>query len=284
MNRIKAFFKDPFNTSRIIFFLVIIIEGFLFWKLPDLMVQNNIIDTTKQNFPVLLIQIINSIVAYMFSYLTMLSYEKGDFHRKIWRFVMFSMFFLMLGHMISFFSIYVFKVPKIPSSGWQIWFSFAWVLPMLLIGLTRQYNLVKTASPPNTFLKRGLWSVIILYAFTLLLISPIFSKGSVSLSERLVALWNIGFAFACVIISVALLSEIYKGLLSRSWKIIIFAVLFFSLNFTVFHFLGSNNVALQTEIVFVKKLVEVTPKLLSQVGPLLIILASYVELRIFKIS
>lgn len=283
MNQIRAFFRDPFNTSRVIVFSILLIEGICFWLLPDLFGGKNVVNPIKQNLPVVLIQLLNAVGAYILAYLTMLSYEYGDYHRKIWRFVMLSMFFLMIGYLIFFFSAYVFNVSKIQSSGWPNWLSFIWVLPMLLIAVIREYLLVKTASPPNRFLKYSLWSVIGLYAIMLLLISPIFSAGFIALSERIVSLWNIGFAFACAIVSVAVLSEIYKGLLSRSWKIIIFAVLFLSLNFTLFQFLVANNIALQTESIFIKKLVEVTPKLLSQVGPLLIILASYVELKISNI-
>jgi hypothetical protein len=269
LNLIKRLLKNPFDRARIILLAVLILEALAFFFLPKIFAGSKTGNIHYRNLPILIIHFLNALVAYYYSYKTMQNYDFTDYHRKIWRFVMFSMFFLMLGNLVSILVIYVFKVYASRPPSWAEWFGLLWVLPLLLVAISREYSLVKTASPPGKIMKIGLLLVLVVYALMLTFVSPILAPGVFTTATRMISLWNIGFAFACIIVSIAVLSEIHKGLLSRSWKIITTAILFFSVNYAIFQFISANRIIINIPLL----------PLLSQVGTLLIILASYIELK-----
>jgi len=230
----------------------------------------------SNNLPIVIIQLLNSVAAYYYSYKAMLTYDHLDYHRKIWRFVMFSMFFLMLGNFVSLVSVYVFNIYVFRPPSLVDWFGHLWILPMLLIAISREYFLVRTASPPGRIMKIGLPIVLAAYVIILTFVSPFLAPSSITIPGRIISIWNIGFAFACIIISVAVLSEIYQGLLSRSWKIIVLAILFFSVNYALFQFFYAHRIGIGSQ------LINTFMMIFSQIGSLLIIFASYVEIKMIK--
>ncbi len=275
--KLQKLLKDPFYRIQIILGSIVIIEIVAFIFLPRLMSgATGTKIAINNNLPIVIIQLLNSGAAYYYSYKAMLTYDPSDYHRKIWRFVMLSMFFLMLGNFISIVCVYIFGIDVFRPPSLADWFGHLWVLPLLLIAISREYYLVKTASPPNKIMKIGLPAVLIGYAIILAFVSPFLAPGSITIPSRFISIWNIGFAFACMIVSIAVLSEIYQGLLSRSWKIIIMAILFFSVNYALFQFISANRIGTGNLMVSTFMMI------FSQIGSFLIILASYVETKMVK--
>jgi len=274
---IKRFFKRIiYILTRDIIVLymfstaVLIVSEILIFSL--IVARANVSYHNLSRLPIDIIQFGNALLAFIISLKTMNIFEVGESHRRIWRFVMLGVFFLTLGHFVSILNQYIFKITLLRPPGIQDWLGYLWVLPMLFIAISREYNLVKTKSMPNKFMRIGLIAAIALYAVVLVVISPVVTTD-VTVAERLVSLWNIGFSFACVTISISLLSEIYSGLLSTSWKIIITAVCVMAANYVLIYLVGRTTSS---------SFIDVLSLTTSQIGPLLIALAASVERSIVR--
>ncbi|NLI40920.1 MAG: hypothetical protein GX421_07050 [Caldisericales bacterium] len=267
--------KRPFLSGSIIVAVVVVIEAMLLNVLPGMMAEFVPNDLRWTEFPTAFITLVNASLAFLFSYQAFNTFDPGDYKRKIWRFVMLSMGAWVIGHFLSVAVRFGFMVDMARPPNIADYLGYLWMLPLLLVALSRQYGLVRTNSPPNRLMKLGLFVVLLLFAGTILLVSPFFSPRFITLPERLVSLWYIGFSFAIMVVAVSLLSEIYSGLVSVSWKFIIMAVFFFCLSFTLFYFIGTNNLDRGSH--FAKTL----QAILSQTGTILIGTASFIESRLF---
>ncbi len=231
-------------------------------------------DLRWTEFPVAFITLINAAAAFYFAYQAFNLYEQADLQRKVWRFVMFAMAFLLLGHFVSMLMRFGFRVDMSRPPTWPDFFGYLWFLPCLLVALLREYRLVRTDAAPNRIMKVGLPFVLLIFAGVVALVSPFFSPSFISLAERVASLWYIAFSFAILIVAVSLLSEIYSGLLSLSWKLIIAAVFVFCLYYAAFIYIGANNLERGSQLI---KVAQVS---LSQLGTILIAAGAYVESRI----
>lgn len=267
--------KRPFLLGTIIAFIIIAIEAILLNVLPGIMARLIPNDLRWTEFPTAFITLVNASLAFFFSYQTFSAFDLQDYKRKIWRFVMLSMGAWVIGHFLSIIIRFGFMVDMTRPPNVADYLGYLWMLPLLLVALSRQYGLVKTNSPPNKLMKLGLAVVLLLFAGTILLVSPFFSPKFITLPERLVSLWYIGFSFAIMVVAVSLLSEISSGLISVPWKFIIMAVFFFCLSFVLFYFIGTNNLDSGSH------LVKTLQAILSQAGTILIGTASFIESRLF---
>lgn len=254
--------------------LVALTEAFLFLVLPKLfenLFPNNLL---WSEFPVSLISLVNSIVAFIFVYRSFDSYDSQDLKRKIWRFVMFAMALMLLGHIVSILVRFFLNVEISRPPTWYDWLGYIWILPCLFVALLRQYRLVRTDSKPNFIMKYGLYVSLTVFVLILALVSPVFSPTFISISERFFALWNICWSFAIVIIAISMLSEIYSGILSMSWKLIISAVFVICIYNALFVFIGSHNDLRSLEFL------TIFTQTLIQSATILIAVAGYFERKI----
>ena len=276
MPLLETLSAKPYTKARIVTACIIIFEAILLWVLPKAFETIFPKDLRWSEFPIAFISLINSTLAFFFSYQAFSSYDPPDLQRKVWRFVMISMAVLLLGHFTSIIMRFGFRVNMAHPPTWPDWFGYIWFLPALLIALIREYNLVRTRTKPNRIMSIGLPTTLTIFTLVLLLISPLFTARIIGVTERIVALWFVGFSFAILLVAIALMSEIYSGLLSMSWKIIIIAVFVFCLYYALFYFIGANLLEAG------RPWLKIIQPLLSQLGTILIAMASYIEIHIIS--
>jgi hypothetical protein len=271
---IKGLLKNPLFQALAVVTAIALFEALLFFILPRILqeaFQNNLLWTF---LPASIISLANAGVAFFFVYKCFDSYDPADLKRKIWRFVMFAVALMLLGHIVSILVKFVFNVEISRPPTWYDWLGYIWIMPCLFVALLRQYRLVRTDSKPNSIMKYGLYGSMVVFSLILLLVSPMFSPSFISLPERFFALWHICWSFAIVIIAISMLSEIYSGILSMSWKLIIAAVFVICVYYAFFIYTGSNNILRGND------LLSVFTQTLIQSATILIAVAGYFESKI----
>lgn len=271
---IKGLLKNPLFQALAVVTITALFEALLFFTLPKILEEvfpNNLLWSL---LPASIISLANAGVAFFFVYRCFDSYDPADMKRKVWRFVMFAVALMLIGHLVSILIRFFFNVEISRPPTWYDWLGYIWVLPCLFVALLRQYRLVRTDSKPNTIMKYGLYGSLGAFVLILVLVSPLFSPSFISLSERFFALWHICWSFAIVIIAVSMLSEIYSGILSMSWKLIIAAVFVICVYYAFFIYTGSHNNLRTNELLMV------FTQTLIQSATILIAIAGFFERKI----
>ena len=271
---LKSLIKNPLAQALFAVTVVALLEAVLFFLLPKVMLALVPNDQKWSDFPISLISLINAVFAFIFTYKCFDLYDTADLKRKIWRFVMFSMAFMIIGHVVSILMRFCFSVEIARPPTWPEWLGYLWILPCLYVALLRQYRLVRTDSKPNVIMKHGLILALIVLVFILTLVSPLFSPTFISLPERIYSLWQICWSFAILIIAVSMLSEIYSGIISMSWKLIISAVFVMCIYYAMFVFIGSHNNLKSNELLMI------FTQTLIQSATILIAVSGYFERKI----
>ena len=152
--------KRPFLSGTIIAFIIIAIEAILLNVLPGIMARLIPNDLRWTEFPTAFITLVNASLAFFFSYQTFSAFDLQDYKRKIWRFVMLSMGAWVIGHFLSIIIRFGFMVDMTRPPNVADYLGYLWMLPLLLVALSRQYGLVKKL-PPNRLMKLGLAVVLL---------------------------------------------------------------------------------------------------------------------------
>ncbi len=225
--------------------------------------------------PVIVFSLVNAIFAWRMSLKAMWTYEPDDDSRRVWRFIMFAMFMLMVGHFLNMVMVFFFGNVNIKPPNISDWLCYNWVPVFLLVALYRKYKLVRTVGKPNVIMALGQPLALIVFGLMVVLLSPFVAQIFFTIQLRLVALWMISFISASLLYSAAILSEIYTGLLSRSWKSIIVAVVSFAIFYVAFYFFLTNNLFAEQQ--WISKAVQ---PIFLQITPVFIALAAYFEIEI----
>lgn len=271
-NKIGTKFLNPITTAYIIAFGVLIIEAAVFGITSWLTSDSG--GGIFNQLPAVIFTIANSVAAYFLSLKAMNTYETHDESRRVWRFIMIAMFMLSVGNIISFLLRYVFRDINLKPPTIADWLGYIWVFPCLLIALVRKYNLVKTVGKPNSIMV-ALPGVLAIFVMMCILLSPFVSQILFNIQLRLMALGIIAFTCAMLIYALSILSEIYTGILSRSWKTIIAGIFVFAIYYVGYYFILSNNFFAGTKII--NDLIMPT---LAQTLPIMVGLAAYFEMDI----
>lgn len=263
---------NPITAAYIIAFGVLVIEAIVF-AITSLIASNNGGGFFSQ-IPAVIFTIANSVAAYFLSLKAMNTYETHDESRRVWRFIMIAMFMLSIGNIITFLLKYVFRDINLKPPTIADWLGYMWVFPCLLIALVRKYNLVKTVGKPNSIMV-ALPAVLAIFITMCILLSPFVSQILFNIQLRLMALGIIAFTCAMLIYALSILSEIYTGILSRSWKTIIAGIFVFAVYYVAYYFILSNNIFAGIKIIDY-----LIMPMLAQTLPIMIGLAAYFEMDI----
>lgn len=270
---------SPIIRAYVVTFIIIAIQFIVLACLAVFSSPNGIGDKTPSQLMTVIFSIINSVAAYALTLKAMNTYEQDDNSRKVWRFVMFAMFMLALGNIIIFMLRYVFSNVNLKPPTFADWFGYLWVFPCLFVALFRKHSLVKTEGKPNPIMLLGSITSLAVFVVMVIILSPFVSQIFINLLHRLMALTFIAFICAILVYSVSILSEIYTGLLSRSWKTIIIGIFLFALYYVAYYFLMSNNIFNSVNPFDQIINLAVIP-MLGQCFPILIGLAAYFEIEI----
>lgn len=271
-NKSGTKFLNPITAAYIVAFGVLAIETVVF-AITSIITTNTGGGIFNQ-IPAVVFTIANSVAAYFLSLKAMNTYETHDESRRVWRFIMIAMFMLSVGNIITFLLKYVFRDINLKPPTIADWFGYMWVFPSLLIALVRKYNLVKTVGKPNSIMV-ALPAVLAIFVMMCILLSPFVSQILFNLQLRLMALGIIAFTCAILIYALSILSEIYTGILSRSWKTIIAGILVFAIYYVGYYFILSNNF-----FAGIKLIDDLIMPMLAQTLPIMIGLAAYFEMDI----
>jgi hypothetical protein len=271
--RADGFHINPITTAYLIAFGVLAVETALF-AITSMLMTNNVNGAFITQLLAVILTIANSIGAYIMSLKAMNTYEPHDESRKVWRFIMFAMFMLSVGNIITFLLKYILMDINLKPPTIADWIGYIWVFPCLLIALVRKYNLVKTVGKPNSIMM-FLPVVLAIFVMMCILLSPFVSQILFNLQLRLMALAIIAFTSAMLIYALSILSEIYTGILSRSWKTIIAGIFVFAVYYVGYYFILSNNIFAGVKII--DNLIMPT---LAQTLPIMIALAAHFEMEI----
>lgn len=263
---------NPITAAYIVAFGVLAIETAVFAVTS--IITTNTGGGVFNQIPAVVFTIANSVAAYFLSLKAMNTYETHDESRKVWRFIMIAMFMLSVGNIITFLLKYVFRDINLKPPTIADWFGYMWVFPSLLIALVRKYNLVKTVGKPNSIMV-VLPAVLAIFVMMCILLSPFVSQILFNLQLRLMALGIIAFTCAILIYALSILSEIYTGILSRSWKTIIAGIFVFAIYYVAYYFILSNNL-----FAGIKLIDDLIMPMLAQTLPIMIGLAAYFEMDI----
>lgn len=225
--------------------------------------------------PVVVLSLVNAVFAWRMSLKAMWTYEPDDDSRRVWRFIMFAMFMLMVGHFLNMVMVFFFRNVNIKPPNISDWLGYIWVPVFLLVALYRKYKLVRTVGKPNMFMAVGQPLALVVFGLMVVLLSPFVAQIFFTIQLRLVSLWMIAFISASLLYSAAILSEIYTGLLSRSWKNIIIAVVSFAIFYVAFFFFLTNNLLAEQQWIF-----KAVQPIFLQITPIFIALAAYFEIEI----
>jgi hypothetical protein len=232
------------------------------------------IGTDISMLPIVLITIINAVGAWWFTLRAMRTYEPDDESRRVWRFIMFAMFMLSVGSIITFLLRYVFKNIELQPPTLADWLGYVWIFPCLFVALYRKYKMVKTVGKPNTIMMITP-AVLVLFGLMVVTLSPFVSQYLINLPFRMMALAIITFTCASLIYALSILSEIHTGILSRSWKTLIWGVFLFALYYVLYFFILSNKLLVDWKILDMAIL-----PMMIQALPILVALAAYFEIEI----
>jgi hypothetical protein len=266
--------SNPITRAYFVAFGILGVQAIVLICLAIFIPSNYFGDSISQLVTVIF-TIINSVSAYILTLKAMNTYEPEDNSRKVWRFVMFAMFMLALGNIITFLLRYVFSNVNLKPPTLADWLGYLWVFPFLFVALFRKYRLVRTEGKPNPMMFVLTIVVLVVYIIMAVILSPFVSQIFFNLLHRLMALTIVTFICAMLIYSVSILSEIYTGLLSRSWKTIIIGIFLFALYYVAYYFFMSNNIFNEAKAINL-----VIMPLLVQCLPILIGLAAYFEMEI----